>query len=94
MALEKVDIRCKFDPVTVAFVEAEADARNVDKCVILREVLDSWRDVQQRKYIQTQNKLRAKGLDGAVEGIPGIDQGRSGQAGATQNNQALTWDED
>lgn len=66
--LEKIDIRCKFDPRTIAYVEAEANARGLDKCAVLREILDSWADSKERAFIETQKRLRARGLDGGTPG--------------------------
>lgn len=71
MSLEKIDIRCKYDPETVAFIDAEAEARGLERCEVMREILDQWRDAQKRKYIAIQKHCQARGLTGAFEGMTG-----------------------
>ena len=85
--LEKIDIRCKFDPVSIAFVEAEAAARGVDKCIVLREILDQWAETKKRAYREAHRFLRAKGLDGELEGS-------AGQSGASEGKAGLVWEDE
>lgn len=85
MSLELKDIRCKIHPVAFAFLEGEARSRGVDKCVIIREILDAWANAKFQAHRETQRLLEAEGLAGAPRGI-------SGHTGATARG-GLTWDD-
>ena len=86
MALYLKDIRCKVHPVTFAFLEGEGRSRGVDKCVILREILDAWANANYMAHREAQRLLEAEGLAGAPAGI-------SGQNGALGPG-GLKWDDE
>ena len=86
MALELKDIRCKVHPVTFAFLEGEGRSRGVDKCVIIREILDAWANAKYMAHMETQRMLQAEGLAGAPQGI-------SGHSGALAPG-GLKWDDE
>ena len=85
MSLELKDIRCKIHPTTFAFLEGEAKSRGVDKCVVIRELLDAWGNARYVAHMETQRRLEAEGLAGAPQGI-------SGHSGATAPG-GLVWDD-
>lgn len=85
MALDLKDLRCKVHPVTFAFLEAEGRSRGVDKCVVIRELLDAWADARRSAYMEAHRLLTAEGLVGAVEGIAG----KIGAAGGS-----LVWEDE
>jgi len=71
--------------VTFAFLEGEARSRGIDKCVIIRELLDAWANAKFIAHRETQRRLEAEGLAGAPQGI-------SGQNGAVGPG-GLVWDD-
>lgn len=76
MSLDLKDLRCKVDPVTFAFLEAEARSRDLDKCVIVRELLNAWAESRRAAFMETQRLLTAEGLIGEVQGITGRPAGK------------------
>ena len=85
MSLELKDLRCKVDPVRFAFLEAEARSRDLDKCVIVRELLNAWAESRRAAFMETQRLLTAEGLLGEVQGI-------AGRAAQQQGKPALVWE--
>ena len=85
MSLDLKDIRCKVHPVCFAFLEGQARSRGVDKCVVIREVLESWANDKYVAHMETQRLLSAEGLNGALQGI-------SGHTGALAPG-GLKWDD-
>ena len=71
MGLDLKDVRCKVHPVTFAFLEGEGRSRGVDKCVVIREILDAWANAKHVAHRETQRLLDNEGLAGAIQGTSG-----------------------
>lgn len=88
MAAELIDLRLKITPETACVLAADARASDADKAEIARQILHehALRRIEAASLLV--NCLRAKGLNGAAEGITSADGRSSGQGGAT-----LDWED-
>lgn len=85
MSEELKDLRCKISVLSACYLEAEARAQGVDKCQLVRGILDSWANRRHGAFMTAQRLLAAEGQSGATEGGPGI-------SGATSAS-GLRWDD-
>jgi hypothetical protein len=72
MSEELKDLRCKISVLSACYLEAEARAQGVDKCQLVRSILDGWASRRHGAFMTAQRLLAAEGQSGAVEGMPGI----------------------
>ena len=86
MSEELKDLRCKITPLAACYLEAEARAQNVDKCVLVRSILNDWAMSRHGASITAQRLLAAEGLSGADEGI-------TGNRGAAGRKKPLQWED-
>lgn len=80
MSLEKVDIKCKVDPVTLCFLKAAAKGRGVHIADLVREILDGYAATQRVTVIEARRLLEIEGLLGSIEGHPGKFAARESEA--------------
>lgn len=78
MSEELKDLRCKITALAGCYLEAEARAQGVDKCVLVRSILNDWAMARHGASITAQRLLAAEGLSGADQGIPG-NRGAAGR---------------
>lgn len=87
MSEELKDLRCKITTLAACYLEAEARAQGVDKCNLVRSILNEWEMSRHGASITAQRLLAAEGIDGA-------DAGSSGQRRAVAGSRGtLRWDE-
>lgn len=88
MSLELTDFRLKITPETVCVLAAQARANDIEKPELARDVLHEWALRHIEGATLLVSCLRAKGLQGAAEGITSADRRTSAQSGAS-----LEWGE-
>lgn len=86
MSEELKDLRCKISVLSACYLEAEARANGVDKCSIVRTILNDWASARHNTFITAQKLLAAEGLAGTIE-VAGNRRG-------TRSNGQLSWDND
>lgn len=86
MSEELRDLRCKIPSLLDEIIEAEATARGVDKCDIVREVLMDWGRVRHAAFMELQRRLTHQGRLGDLAGS-------SGRQKPVPSRQALRWDD-
>lgn len=86
MSEELKDLRCKITPLSACYLEAESRAQGVDKCVLVRQILNDWASTRHGAFITAQRLLAAEGMSGDL-------QGRPGHARESQGRGPLRWDD-
>lgn len=71
MSEELRELRCKISVLSACYLEAEARAQDMDKCALVRTILNDWAVVKHHVCMTAQRLLAAEGLAGADEGIQG-----------------------
>lgn len=86
MSEELRDLRCKIPSQLDDVIEAEAAARGIDKCEVVREVLMGWGRIRHSAYMEYQRRL-------ANQGTFGESRGSSGRQSSGARIQSLSWDD-
>ena len=87
MSEELKDLRCKITTLAACYLEAEARANGMDKCQLVRSILNDWASARHGAFITAQRLLAAEGISGEAEGSSGNRRAHAGSRGP------LRWDE-
>lgn len=86
MSEELKDLRCKISTLSACYLEAEARSQGLDKCQLVRQVLDEWAKSRHMVHMTAQRLL-------AAEGLTGENEGSSGRQRSVATKQPLRWDD-